>query len=145
MNIKPTKSIIHRFPKRIGNMIPENELTLFTGLPGTGKSYSLLKFLNLNDVSPILFNLDQDATLQQFKLNGELVDGKSLMNLVKLEYKDLKDEVVVIDTYQQAKEMLGIGSENGQQKFTQQLVKLCRESLCTVIVVGHQQFPPTKK
>ena len=42
----------------IGNLIPSNKLTLLTGLPGTGKSYSVVKFLNKEGIKPIVLNLD---------------------------------------------------------------------------------------
>lgn len=67
---------------RIGNILPKHKLILLTGLAGTGKSYSLLKFLNLHQVSPIVMNLDEDPTFKEFNTVGMTSDAKSLQKLV---------------------------------------------------------------
>ena len=126
-----------KFPKRIANLIPQNEVTLFTGLPGTGKSYSLLKFLNSNNVKPILFNLDHDATLSKFMLTGEIIDEDVLVNFIEKKYTDLADEVIVIDTYQRTKEILDLNEVDIQEKFTNRINDIARNFKCTVIIVGH--------
>ena len=55
---------------RIGSIIPKHSLTLVTGLPATGKSFSILKFLNQEQIKPFVFNLDEDPALLQFPYLG---------------------------------------------------------------------------
>ena len=137
MKLKPIPKYKLKFPKRIVNIFPINELTLISGLPGTGKSFSLLTFLNKHSIEPILFNLDCDATLEKFKLKGSIHKGKILKNFIAGKYTDLDNEVVIIDTYQRAKEILKINTEKDQEKFTKRLLYLARKHKITIIVVGH--------
>ena len=137
MRSLPMKKKMLKFPKRIGNLIPRNNLTLLSGLPGTGKSYSLLKFLNEHQISPILFNLDYDATLLPFTLEASRDDPDELKYLVNNEFDNIQDSVIVLDTYQHCKELLGLESEKHQEAFVRKLQVLCSEQNCTIIVVGH--------
>ena len=49
--------------KRIGEIFPQNKLTLLTGLPGTGKTYSTIKAFNRDGITPIYFNLDETFSM----------------------------------------------------------------------------------
>ena len=137
MRILPMKIKMLKFPKRIGNLIPLNHLTLLSGLPGTGKSYSLLKFLNENGISPVLFNLDYDSSLLPFTLNASRDDSQELEYLVNNEFSNIQGSVIVLDTYQECKRILGLEAVKKQETFVHQLQVLCREQNCTIIVVGH--------
>jgi len=125
---------------RIGNIIPLKELTLLTGLAGTGKSYSLIKFLNQHNITPLYFNLDEDATIKQ-ELNVFQGDPNWIKDILDLTVVDLKDEVVVIDTYQQLTSLLS--SEGNTLKYqewlTAALTKVARTCECAVIVIGHPE------
>ena len=125
---------------RIAGIIPINRLTLLTALPGCGKSYSLLKFLNLNHITPIFFNLDEDAALQEFSMYN-FTDPDILKSIMLGEAEDLKDTVIVIDTYIRLLDVLGV-SENTKEtqiEVAQQLEKLCEYYQCTIIVIGHPE------
>lgn len=124
---------------RIGNVIPRNKLTLLTGLPGTGKSFTLLKFLNKENIKPILFNLDEDPELNKMDIIS--IDPVHLPNLIAGDITDLKGHVIIIDTYQRMYELL---SPNGnteafQIKITTKLLNLCDTEDCTIIVIGHPE------
>lgn len=136
--VMPT-SIITPIP-RIGGIIPINRLTLLTALPGSGKSYSLLKFLNLNHITPILFNLDHDAALQDFA-SYHFTDPAILKSVMLGQAEDLSGTVVVIDTYIRLLDVLG-ASENTKEmqlEIAQQLENLCEHYQCTIIVIGHPE------
>ena len=125
---------------RIGDIIPIGKLTLLTALPGSGKSYSLLKFLNLNQVKPVMFNLDQDAALQQFD-TYHFIEPDLLREVLNGEATDLKDTVIVIDTYVRLLDVLGVpeNTKEIQIQIAQQLEKLCSFYQCTIIIIGHPE------
>lgn len=124
---------------RIGNVIPINELTLFTGLPGSGKSYTLLKFLNVHKVKPILFNLDSDFALQQF--DTYQFSDEYLPSVINQQVVDLKDQVIVIDTYIRLMDVMGMceNTTAQQQCIATMLEELAKKQQCTIIVVGHPE------
>ena len=124
---------------RIGNIIPKNALTLLTALPGCGKSYTLLKFLNSEGIEPIYFNLDEDPELLKFK-SAMSSDISVLRLLLDNKFSDVSGKVVVIDTYQRLQELLEVPfTKIGQEHITKVLMDLCKMSKCTVVIVGHPQ------
>lgn len=125
---------------RIGNILPINRLTLLSGLPGTGKTYTLLKFLNLNQIKPVFFNLDEDAALQRtFSLYQ--FDKTFLPDVVNGVATDLNGQVLVIDTYIRLMDILGMpeNTKEQQQHITNLLEQLAKNSQCSVIVIGHPE------
>ena len=124
---------------RIGNIIPQHALTLLTALPGCGKSFTLLKFLNKHGITPLYFNLDEDPSLLAFESNMTS-DIEVLRKVFKGHFSDLQDQVIVIDTYQRLQELLDIPyTKEGQEAITKVLMNLCKDIKCTLIVVGHPQ------
>ncbi len=125
---------------RIAGIIPINKLTLLTALPGSGKSYSLLKFLNINQITPILFNLDEDAALQDFAVYN-FTDPDILRSVMSGEAEDLKGTVIVIDTYIRLLDVLGTpeNTKEIQINIAQKLEQLCKLYECTIIVIGHPE------
>lgn len=125
---------------RIAGIIPINKLTLLTALPGSGKSYSLLKFLNINHITPILFNLDEDAALQDFAVYN-FTDPDILRSVMAGEAEDLKNTVIVIDTYIRLLDVLGTpeNTKEIQINIAQKLEQLCKLYECTIIVIGHPE------
>lgn len=125
---------------RIGGIIPKNQLTLLTGLPGSGKSYTLIKFLNSEKITPIYFNLDYDSTIPN-ELKIFHADPSWIKELLKKEIKDLKDQVVVIDPY--INMMLDVfksgNTLENQNIVVKLLIELCHEESCTIVVVGHSE------
>ena len=132
-------SIITPIP-RIDGILPINRLTLLTALPGSGKSYSLLKFLNLNKITPVIFNLDHDAALQDFAAY-HYTDHDLLKSIMCGQAEDLRGTVLIIDTYVRLLDVLD-ASENTkamQVEIAQQLEKLCDLYQCTIVVTGHPE------
>lgn len=127
--------------KRIGNIIPEGNVTLAVGLPSTGKSFSTLKFLNENGIEPFVFNMDSDPTLANtFKYIG-MTDEKSVLRaFINDEIEDLDNQVIVIDTYTRLVDALGISNTEPEQKqISDQLESLCKKHNYTIIVIGHTE------
>lgn len=127
--------------RRVGGIIPLESLTLFTGLPGTGKSFSLMKFLNKEGIHPFVFNLDEDPTLQKFKYSGMTSSEEALKAFLRGEVTDLDNEVIVIDTYARLAETFGSGmnSQDDQINLTRLLLNLCKKHHYTIIVIGHPE------
>jgi predicted ATP-dependent serine protease len=125
--------------KRIGGLIPENRLTLVTGLPGSGKSFSLLKFLNQEKIKPIYFNLDEDASL--LTMDAIFPDPKHLSDFLDSKITDLKGHTIVIDTYQRVVDLIADkgNTKEFQESFTNNLLKISKEEECTIIVIGHPE------
>ncbi len=127
--------------ERIGNVIPKNRVTLVTGLPGTGKSYSIGKFLNENDIKPIYFNLD--AT-EIGDLKVDMFGGEALVELAMKynDFKDLKDKTIVIDTYARFEELMSAHLDTSalvEGRVVQLFENITKKYKCTLIVIGHTE------
>ena len=118
--------------ERIGGLIPINKMTLITGLPGSGKSYSTIKFLNIHDITPIYFNLEEteigDLKAEQFG-SGELMD------LLDGNYTDLDGHVVILDTYTRVEQITGYTKE----VLANIVDKLAEHYNATIILIAHPE------
>ena len=138
MKVFPMPNPVLRSYTRIGKIIPHQHLTLFTGLPAVGKSYTLFKFLNMNSVSPLWFNLDEDPALLQFDFMGMTSDNDTLTAFINLEIEDLSNAVVVIDTYSRlVAELKADNNEKFQREITERLLIATKHYKSTIIVLGH--------
>lgn len=125
---------------RIGNIIPKHKLTLLTGLPSTGKSFSLLKFLQSQSIKPFVFNLDEDPSLIQFPTIGMSSDKDLLKGFLEGQVTDLDNEVIVIDTYSRMIAELGLANtKEDQRMITDTLLNLCKTHGYTIIIIGHPE------
>ena len=131
---------------RIGNIIPKHKLILVTGLAGTGKSYSLLKFLNLNHVSPIVMNLDEDPTFLNFDTVGMTSDKSFIQHFFDGDFTDKQDQVVVVNTYIRLLDYVKKlpNDLEFQQQFAETCLQLVENYNCTLIIVGHVEAYVTK-
>jgi len=125
---------------RIGGIIPQNKLTLLTGLAGTGKSYTLLKFLNSEGIEPIYFNLDEDSVLQK-DFKAIFPDPCHLVDFLNDRISDLKGHTIVLDTYQR---IVDLATSKGnsiafQESFTNAMLDISKKHPCTIIVIGHPE------
>lgn len=134
MSIKPMQLLSYT---RIGNVIPLYHVTAVIGLPSAGKTYSMIKFLNMQGVRPIHFNLDE--TIVPPELSAFSIEGKHIKSLE--EFTDLKDQVLLIDTYQLMIEELELveDSKADQKAITKKLLRIAKEKECTIIVLGHSE------
>lgn len=140
MKILPTPAMKISNYVRIGNIIPKSSLTLVTGLPATGKSFTTLKFLNQEGIKPFVFNLDEDPSQLQFKTIGMTSDREALKAFINGEIEDLDNEVIVIDTYSRLIAELGIqNTEQEQRWITDTLLNLCKSKGYTIIIIGHPE------
>ena len=125
---------------RIGNIIPIHSLTLVTGLPATGKSFSIMKFLSQQGIKPFVFNLDEDPALLQFPYLGMTSDKEALKAFLEGHIKDVDNEVIIIDTYSRMIAELGIrNTKEEQREITDKLLNLCKTKNYTIIIIGHPE------
>lgn len=122
----------------IDDVIPINEVTLLVGLPGSGKTYSLIKFLNANKIVPIHVNLDRSPTgnLKALPYGEEVVTAC----LVTDEISGLKDRVIIFDHYSRVDEFLDWGEDKkGKDRLAKAFEDLAHNHKCTVIVIAHPE------
>ena len=119
---------------RIGGLFPKNKITLLTGLPGTGKSYSTIKFLNKNNIVPIYFNLDHSEI---GNLESDMFDNNDLVELMNSEnkYTDLENKVIVIDTYSRLESL----TEKRDRELVDLLESLVETYNFTLIILAHPE------
>lgn len=119
---------------RIGEIIPKNEVTIVVGLPSVGKTHTLIKFLNSELIEPIVINLDESP--HDSSLKSISIAGKHVLDLHK--YTDLKDKVVIIDTYQLMMDEFGYSNTEQEQKaISKELVAIAHEKQVTLIILCH--------
>jgi len=85
--------------ERIGEVFSKNKLNLIHGVQGSGKSFSTIKCLNADGITPIHINLDDSTGLEE--LSTYNVRDSFMIDFLgcKLEKSDMKGFVVIIDTY----------------------------------------------
>ena len=143
----------------IGDIFPKGEVSIIHGDAGSGKSYSVMKFLNLHGIEPIHVNLDYTPGLEEFKKIN--VDSNFLNKILRKPnfnteeekenfYKEIENQkVIIIDTYTVfiswfTELLYEIKKDNKKYKeeeiqrlaynFFKNLSKICN---VTVIVIGH--------
>jgi predicted ATP-dependent serine protease len=134
---KMTKLVIPNYTF-IGGIIPKNEVTLLAGLPGTGKTYSLIKFLNSENIIPIHVNLDYSpiGNLRADQYGKELVQAC----LITKDIEGIENHVIIFDTYQRVSEILDYDdSQKSKEKIAKAFEDLAHNFKCTVIVIGHPE------
>lgn len=118
--------------ERIGGLIPVGKLTLVTGLPGSGKSYSTIKFLNSHGIRPIYFNLDETEIGE---LDTEMFGSEDLMDLLNFNYTDLSDQVIILDTYTRVEHISNLSKE----ELAERLEQLSIYYNATIILIAHPE------
>ena len=123
---------------RIGDLLPVGKITLLTGLPGVGKTFSILKFLNQNNIKPIYFNLDETEIKDMDVYN---FGSDKLTDFISCKYKDLKDEVIVIDTYARFQYHISSITDGSPSKedITKAIEEIVKYYGCTLIILGHPE------
>ena len=122
----------------IGGIIPENEVTLVVGLPGSGKTFTTIKFLNSQNIIPIIANLDYSPIdgLLADQYGDELVEACLRDNAIE----GITGKVVIFDTYQRISELLDIDEDKkAKEALAKKLENLAHNHKCTVIVVCHPE------
>ena len=122
----------------IGGIIPKNELTLIAGLAGVGKTYTLVKFLNMNQITPVIVNLDY-APLNKLAC---LQYGEVFLDhaFIKDDITGLTDRVVIIDTYQRlADYLISKFKKITNSEIVRLLETFVKKNQCTLIIIGHPE------
>jgi predicted ATP-dependent serine protease len=124
---------------RIGGIIPKNEVTVVVGLPSTGKTHTTIKFLNEHKITPVVFNLDE--SVHDITLQCHSVEGKYITDFYNGRFSDLKDLVVIIDTYQLMTDELTNDPDSTEFKkeVSKKLREIAHTEECTIIVIGHTE------
>jgi KaiC/GvpD/RAD55 family RecA-like ATPase len=123
--------------ERIGGIIPKGKLTLITGIPGTGKTFTTIKLLNQAGVVPIFINLDESPIEPlKAKMYGSDLLLTILDENIHIEGIEPSD-VIIIDTYERMESMLG--SENEEEEIYKKLDAIVRRYGVTLIIIGHTE------
>jgi len=132
----------------LGNLIPKGKITLLHGASGSGKTYSLLKFLNSNYIEPYFIDFD-DNTIYKDKFKFIHIDGYKLVNHLfnKESINDLsnilRNKVVVIDTYALANNAIRAKKEEYNIDINYGVDNLCKTLQSfevTVIILAHTKY-----
>jgi len=136
MDIKDMPKLLLKNYSRIANLIPNTKLTLVTGLPGTGKTYSIIKFLNQEKITPIFLNLDESDI---GNLSADMYGEDLIKPLLNKKITGFEGKVVIFDTYQRIVDMLNLDTKN--ESTNKQIVTAFEElaEVCTVIVIAHPE------
>ena len=135
--------------ERIATLIPKNKVTLVLGLPGTGKSTTILKALIEDGIKPIWFNMDESDTPLDTVNDIDMFDGKYVLDFINGRFTDLTGSVVVLDTYERMYEMVEYSNnlkepkdhktkDKLQMSLVHALEARAKEGI-TVIVIAHPE------
>ncbi len=135
MNFMERDRTIINDVERIGGIIPIGKITLLTGLPGTGKSYTTVKFLNHHLITPLYFNLDETSI---DSLNAEMFGEDDLIDLINPDnhFDDISDKVIIIDTYIRFEDIIG---QLPKTKIVSMLESMIERYGFTIIIIGHPE------
>ena len=97
--------------KCIGELIPVGKTTLLHGRSGSGKTMSIIKYLNENEVTP--YFIDFDSNDEYASMDIVHIDGYKLVDYTSDDTKkalidSLTDGVVIIDTYALASKIFDV-------------------------------------
>jgi KaiC/GvpD/RAD55 family RecA-like ATPase len=135
--------------ERIATVIPKDRVTLVLGLPGTGKSTTILKALIEDGIKPIWFNMDESDTPLDTVNDIDMFDGEYVLDFINGKFTDLAGSVVVLDTYERIYEMIEYnnslkepGDKLSKEKLQASLVHALEDRAkegITVIVIAHPE------
>jgi hypothetical protein len=123
----------------IADVFVKGKINLLYGESGCGKTYSTLKALNSNGITPILLDLDnnlppEEIDLQFEHLNGVVIVKKFMKNNDSINI--VSDSVVIIDTWQ----MFASITDNDIS-----FLEALKAKGNTIIVIAHAKDIATKK
>jgi len=132
-DFKPLKST----SPKIGGLIPEKQLTLLHGIEGAGKSYSLIKFLNENGITPIWIDFDENDDISE--LDYTRVDGVNALHaLLDGDLDDAsEDMVLIVDTYSRLVDEMP--AKYNDSEISSLLLELSKRAKATVVIIGHSE------
>jgi len=136
--------------KRLAEVFPENKVTLVLGLPGSGKTTSVLKALKQDGIKPIWFNYDHSDTVIDTSNDVDMFDGEYVPYFINGEIDDIKNRVIVIDTYERMWEQLEFRNMQKEKEFrltrvelqhsiVTLLEKVSEQNNNTIIVIAHPE------
>ncbi len=129
--------------ERISKIFPKGKVSLILGLPGSGKSTSTIKALTEDDIEPVYFNLDETEVGDNIQLKN-MFGEEQLVDFMFGNYEDIRNQVVVIDTYIRVEHhMLGRKLKDGTEITKDILVEmfetLSKKYNLTLIILAHPQ------
>jgi len=122
----------------VGNVFVKNGLNLIYGASGLGKTFSTIKALNEDNITPYLIDFDNNLSPETTGLEFVHLDGVEILKLHKEDTEgiDIPDNgVFIVDTWQ-----LFIDA-GGTIDFLKEIAKLGN----TVVIVAHNKDLATKQ
>ena len=125
--------------ERVAEVFPKGKVTLVLGLPGSGKTTTVIKALLADGIEPIHFNLDY-SEITDIEIH-DTFGFEQLDDLFLMKYKDLDGKVLVLDTYTRIEEHF-LGREiNGKvvtkNGLSRQLERMAEHYNATIIILAH--------
>ena len=118
----------------LAEVFPEKKLTLLHGSVGSGKSYSVIKAFNTAGIKPVYVAVEASWGLRDLdkyytgeSLFADMIGGK--------EIPDLKDQVVIIDTYTRVQTSLQAALTD--EGIVNLFEKMVSDYDITLVIVGH--------
>lgn len=118
----------------LADVFPVNSLTLLHGIQGCGKSYSTIKALNSDNITPLYIAVENTTGLDELKLDYISPEILKVM-IEKKDIEEIEGRVVIIDTYTRLH-----GALSGKLKdneIVDMLEGFIDKYSITLIVIGH--------
>jgi RecA-family ATPase len=121
-------------PELIAEVFPKGRVSLFHGRQGAGKTYSVIKALNVAGVIPIYIDLDDTTGVEDLHLYR--VSNQLLRDMIKGTAEGLDGQVVIIDTYTRVHDDLkALGYKD--KDILELFEGFCKRYKITLIIIAH--------
>lgn len=134
------EQVLEKYKKKEGAksmltpLVEENKILLIHGESGAGKTVFIVKHLNENGITPLLFDLDDNEAeeLEGLNCKCDMVDGYAMLESMEdADVEALKGKVVIIDTWKLFQ------TEVGSEILAHEVLKnMCKLGV-TVVVIAH--------
>ena len=124
--------------EKIGDLIPKGKVTLIHGRSGCGKTLSIIKYMENQNVEPYFIDFDSNDEYDDMKLTH--IDGYKLIDKMKYDNSVIdafKNQVVIVDTYAKAEQIMNSSNDIGDiHSFIDALIDRGN----TVIAIAHTAY-----
>ena len=140
---------IKELDRVLGGGMVEGSLILLGGEPGIGKSTLILQICNSINLSGNILYISGEESAEQVKLRADRLNIKNDnllflsqtdIDLIKNEVEEVNPKLVIIDSIQTIYSddiSSAPGSVSQVREITSQIMRLCKQSGITTIIIGH--------